>query len=103
MHYVRPGGVDHPRLAQEVVGHLGRLSKVFVHREAVDVAAVARPTQTERTMQDFTQPLNRRQLLVGGAAVATAAFLSNGIATAQVVPTQPAPVFTQQTISVTDN
>ena len=54
-------------------------------------------------MHDFTRPLNRRQLLVGGAAVATAAFFSNGIATAQTVPPQPAPAFTLQNVSVTDN
>ncbi|HEY1297705.1 MAG TPA: hypothetical protein VGJ60_31880 [Chloroflexota bacterium] len=50
-------------------------------------------------MHDFSPSLNRRQLLVGGAAVTAAAFLSNGIAAAQVAP----PAWTPVAISVTDN
>jgi poly(3-hydroxybutyrate) depolymerase len=54
-------------------------------------------------MHDLIAPLNRRQLLVGGAAVAATALLSNGTAAAQTISPQPAPPWTLQTVPVTDN
>jgi len=53
-------------------------------------------------MHDLRTSLNRRQLLAGSAAVAAAAFLSNGVAAAQAVPPVPAPPWALQTIPVTN-
>lgn len=53
-------------------------------------------------MRNVSGSFNRRQFLAGGAAVTAAAFLSDGIARAQVAtPPQPVPPFTPQSVAVT--